>query len=59
MFIIAEFKMAATSKMATILIKNQHFEKQLLAWRYTFVGATKWRVIFFYWLLYKKFKKNN
>ena len=39
--------------MAAILIKkNRHFEtKQLVAWRYTFVGATKWRVIFFYWLL--------
>ena len=30
--------------------KNRHFAtKQLLAWRCTFVGATKWRVIFFYW----------
>ena len=48
-FIIAEFKIATTSKMVAILLENWYFEtKQLLAWRYTFVGATKWRVIFFY-----------
>ena len=36
-FIIAQFKMAATPKMATILIKkNRYFAtKQLLEWRYT------------------------
>jgi hypothetical protein len=46
--------MATTSKMAAILIKrNWQFEtKQLFAWRYTFVGATKWRVISFYWFSY-------
>ena len=47
--------MAAKSNMATILIKNRHlrlFTKQLLAWHYTLLEATKWRVIFFYWFEY-------
>jgi hypothetical protein len=55
MFMIAEFKMAAKSKMAAIFsFKNRHFEnKQLLLWPYTLVGATKWCVIFI--LVEKKF----
>jgi hypothetical protein len=46
---IAEFKMAAKSEMATILIKeNRHFEtKQLVAWElqneesFSFTGSIK------------------